>query len=178
MWQYLGGQSCASCPSYSPVWLETIVRHYQTWPVTAATGPLPSPRGASSHPSLPLRPLLPSFSKTQGCCHCVVLQCQRSSLQSSPGRYCHSYLRHFWGGYLVLKLVKQPRIGITCHVNILQNQPSILPSSMKILNMPPKNVAEVELKRECVPCVWATLLKCSCVDLQPVLFPFVCCFSF
>lgn len=71
-------------------------------------------------------------------CHCLVLQCQCSSLQSSPGRYCPSYLRHFWGGYQVLKLVKQPRIGMTCHVNILQKQTSVLSSSMKILNMPRK----------------------------------------
>lgn len=137
IWQYLGGQSCSLYLSYSPVLLETTVRPYQTWPVTAATGSLPSPRDASSHPSLPSRPLLP-FSKTQDSCHCLVLQCQCSSLQSSPGRYCPSYLRHFWGGYLVLELVKQPRIGITCHVNILQNQPSVLSSSMKILSMPQK----------------------------------------
>lgn len=128
IWQCLGGQICVLCPYYSPVLLETTVRPYQTWPVTAATGSLPSPRSASSHPSLPPRSLLLPFSKTQDSCLCLVLQCWCSSLQSSPGRYCPSYLRHFWGGYLVLKLVKPPKTGITCRVNISQKQPSVFPA--------------------------------------------------
>lgn len=146
--------------------------------MTAATGSLPSPRGASSHPSFPPRPLVPPFSRTQDCCHCLVLQCQCSSLQSSPGRYCPSYLRHFWGRYLVLKLVKQPRIGITCHVNILQKQPSVLSSRMKILNMPQKMWQQLNWKGSVCHVAELPCWDASYADLQPVLLPFICCFSF
>lgn len=72
----------------------------------------------SSSPSLPHSPLLPSVPATRDCCHCLVLRCQPSSPQNSPGKCCSSYLWQFWGRYLVLKLVKQPVIGITCHANV------------------------------------------------------------
>jgi len=175
--QHLRVQSCGSCPPYSPVLLETIGNALSG--ATAATCSLPSPWlpathvAASSPPSLPPTPSLP-----WDCCHCLVLQCQCSSSQNAPGKYCPSYIRHFWGRYLVLRLVKQPMIGITCHVNILQNQPSVLRSVMKILDMTQKMWQKTNWKKECAPCVSVALLTHSCTDCQLVLLPFVCCFSF
>lgn len=169
--QRLQGQSCGSWPPYSPVLLETVgnalsdvaydcCHRFLTIPLRCLLTSFPSSQT-----------LVASFSATQDCRHCLVLQCQCSSPQNSPGKYCPSYLRHFWGTYRVLRLVKQPVIRITCHVTILQNQPSVLPGIMKILDMTQKMWQKTNWKRQYASCVWATLLTHFLRQLPASLTP-------
>lgn len=189
MWIFVTFQDLTALASMK-MWFLTFLQsslagdHWQCcirrglWLVPLVPSLLATHVATSSSPSLPHSPLLPYVPATRDCCHCLVLQRQPSSPQNSPGKCCSSYLWQFWRRYLVLKLVKQPIIGITCHANVWQNQPSVLSRIMKILGVTQKMWQKTNWKREYGPCVSALLLTHSCADCQPVLLQRMCCFSF